>query len=84
MLFISGRYERFSGMELFRKTLEGVLPAVVGLVAAAAWNLGSTSLNDTRDYLLLVAGFSILQFTRVSPMVVILGAGALGYLLHFS
>ncbi len=33
---------------------------------------------------MLVAGFLILQFTKVSPMLVILGAGAIGYFLHFS
>jgi chromate transporter len=84
MLFISSRYERFSTMEIFRETLDGVLPAVVGLVAAAAWNLGTTSLTETRDYLLLAAGFVILQFTQISPMVVILGAGAIGFFFRFS
>ncbi len=84
MLLISSRYERFSGMDIFRKTLDGVLPAVVGLVASAAWNLGTTSLTEARDFFILVAGFSILQFTRVSPMAVILGAGAIGCLFRFS
>jgi chromate transporter len=71
-------------MEIFKKTLDGVLPAVVGLVAAAAWNLGTTSLTEIRDYLLLAAGFIILQFTQISPMVVILGAGAIGFFFRFS
>ena len=84
MLYISSHYEKFRNMELFRKTLNGLLPAVVGLVAAAAWNLGTTSLLDTRDFLLLAAGFVILQFTRVSPMFVILGAGAVGFLFRFT
>jgi chromate transporter len=84
MLFISSRYERFSSMEIFRETLDGVLPAIVGLVAAAAWNLGITSLTEMRDYLLLAAGFVILQFTQTSPMVVILGAGAIGFFFRFS
>jgi chromate transporter len=84
MLFISSNYERFRSMELFRGTLDGVLPAVVGLVAAAAWNLGTTSLVGMRDFIILVTGFLILQFTRISPMIVILGAGAIGFLFRFS
>ena len=84
MLFISGHYEKFRNMELLRNVLDGVLPAVVGLVAAAAWNLGVVSLTGGRDFLLLATGFLILQFTRISPMFVILGAGTVGFLLRFS
>jgi len=84
MLVISGHYERFRKMELLRNALDGVLPAVVGLVAAAAWNLGATSLTGGPDFLLLALGFLILQFTSTSPMFVILGAAAIGFLLRFS
>ncbi|HML79172.1 chromate transporter [Geobacter sulfurreducens] len=84
MIFLTRRYERLRNIRLIREVLDGVVPAVVGLVAAAAWNLGSTSIVTLRDVLLMATGFGILQFTRVSPMFVILGAGALGYFLHFS
>jgi chromate transporter len=84
MLAITSRYEKFRNMELLRSTLDGILPAVVGLVAAAAWNLGTTSLSGLRDFILLAAGFLILQFTRTSPMFVILGAGAIGLFFRFT
>lgn len=83
MLTITSRYDRFRSAEIFRKVLDGILPAVVGLVAAAALQLGKTSLVEPRDLLLLIGGFTLLQFTRVSPMIVILGAGAIGFLLKF-
>ena len=84
MLAISSRYKSMRNMELIRNTLDGLLPAVVGIVAAAAWSLGKTSLVSGRDFLVLAAGFLILQFTRTSPMFVILGAAAIGLLFHFS
>ena len=84
MLFLSSRYERLRNMELAKAALDGILPAVVGLVAAAAYGLGKTSLLGIRDFLLLAAGFVILQFTSISPMFVILGAGALGFFFHFT
>jgi chromate transporter len=84
MLAISRNYEKFRKMELLRKTLDGILPAVVGLVAAAAWDLGITSLVGLRDFTLLAAGFLILQFTRINPMFVILGAGAIGFFFKFT
>ena len=83
MLVISSHYEKIRNMELIRNTLDGLLPAVVGLVAAAARNLGKTSLVSIRDLLLLFAGLLILQFTRVSPMFVILGAAVVGLVFNF-
>ncbi len=83
MLAITSRYEKFRTTDIFRNVLDGILPAVVGLVAAAALQLGRTSLSTPRDLLLLAAGFAILHFTEMNPMIVILGAGALGFLLNF-
>ncbi|HBG05123.1 MAG: chromate transporter [Geobacteraceae bacterium GWC2_58_44] len=84
MLFISSRYERFRRIEAVNHFLDGILPAVVGLVFAAAFNLGRTSLTSARDFILLGAGFALLQFTAIAPMAVILGAAVVGLLLHFS
>jgi chromate transporter len=84
MLFFSNRYEKLRDMELLKTVLDGILPAVIGLVAAAAFSLGTTSLGSVRDFIMLGVGFLILQFTKTSPMPVILGAGAIGYLLHFT
>lgn len=83
MLVVSSRYEKFRSMAFIRRTLDGILPAVVGLVAAAAVTLGKTSLSSPRDFLLLIAGILLLQFTNISPMFVILGAGAVGYFFNF-
>jgi len=83
MLVISSHYEKFRNMESLREILDGLLPAVVGIIAAAAWEMGSTSLAGVRDFILLAAGFLILQFTGISPMFVILGAGTVGYIFGF-
>lgn len=83
MLAITSRYEKFRSTEVFRTVLDGILPAVVGLVAAAALQLGRTSLSTPRDLLLLATGFALLNFTRTNPMIVILGAGAIGFIFNF-
>lgn len=82
MLFIGRNYSRLKNIDIVKNTLEGLLPAVVGLVAAAAWNLGASSLSGAREYLVLAVGFAIFRWTKVSPMLVILGAGLVGLLLH--
>jgi len=84
MIVIASRYEKIRNMELVKKTLDGILPAVIGLVAAAAFSLGKTSLFTLRDFAMLALGFCLLQFTRLSPMIVIIGSGVVGFLFKFN
>lgn len=82
MLIIGRNYHRLKNIDLIRTTLDGLLPAVVGLVAAAAWNLGASSLSGVKEFIILAIGFAIFKWTKVSPMVVILGAGLVGLLIN--
>lgn len=78
MSLVGRNYNRLKNIDIIRTTLDGLLPAVVGLVAAAAWNLGVSSLTGVRECLILAIGFALFKWTKVSPMLVILGAGAIG------
>lgn len=80
MLLVGRYYVRLKEVDLIRITLDGVLPAVVGLVASAAWSLGAT-LGGLREWLILVVAFVLFRFTTISPMLMILGAGLVGVLL---
>ncbi len=81
MLVIGRNYDRLKNIDLIRTTLDGLLPAVVGLVAAAAWNMGASSLSGFKEFIILAIGFAVFKWTGISPMVVILGAGVLGFLM---
>ena len=81
MLVIGRNYDRLKNIDLIRTTLDGLLPAVVGLVAAAAWNMGASSLSGFKEFIILAIGFAVFKWTSISPMVVILGAGVLGFLM---
>lgn len=82
MLIVGRNYDRLKKIDVIGSTLEGLLPAVVGLVAAAAWNLGVSSLSGVKEFLILAVGFAIFKWTKVSPMIVILGAGVVGLLIN--
>lgn len=82
MLIVGRNYNRLKNIDLIKDTLDGLLPAVVGLVAAAAWNLGASSLSGVKEFLILAVGFALFKWTKVSPMIVILGAGVIGLLLN--
>ena len=82
MLIVGRNYDRLKKVDLISSTLNGLLPAVVGMVAAAAWNLGGSSLSGGKDFIILAVGFAVFKWTKVSPMVVILGAGVVGLLIN--
>lgn len=77
MLFVGRYYNRLKEIDLIRSTLDGVLPAVVGVVASAAWSLGR-SLGSAREYVVLIVAFCIFRWTKVNPMFMIVGAGIIG------
>ncbi len=79
MLLVGRYYARLKEIDLIRSTLDNILPAVVGLVASAAWSLGAT-LGNLREWIILVVAFCIFRWTKINPMVMILGAGAIGML----
>jgi chromate transporter len=82
MLVVGRNYNRLKSIDVIKNTLDGLLPTVVGLVAAAAWNMGVSSLSGIRELVILAVGFAIFKWTKVSPMVVILGAGFLGLVMN--
>jgi chromate transporter len=82
MLLVGRNYHRLKNIDIIRKTLDGLLPAVVGLVAAAAWNLGAASLTGAKEFIVLGVGFALFKWTKVSPMLVIIGAGLVGLVLN--
>lgn len=81
MLIVGRSYHRLKEIDLIRATLDGLLPAVVGLVAAAAWNMGASSLTGAKEFIMLAIGFAVFKWTKASPMIVILAAGLVGMML---
>jgi chromate transporter len=76
MLALSHEYERFRGDSRFEDFLAGVTPAVVGLVASAAFLLGQQVLHSWQAY--LVGACSLLLVTSFRwPPAAILALGAL-------
>jgi chromate transporter len=78
MLIVGRNYDRLKKIDIIGSTLGGLLPAVVGLVAAAAWNLGVSSLSGLKEFLIMAGGFALFKWTKITPMIVILGAGLVG------
>ncbi len=80
MLIVGRYYGRLKEIDLISLTMDYILPAVVGLVASAAWSLGTT-LGSIREWITLIAAFCIFRWTKINPMIMILGSAMLGMLV---
>lgn len=74
-------YLAFKGSRVVAAVFQGIKPAVVGMLAAVALQLGGTSLVDLPTFALAAGSFLLMSFTAADPTLVILGAGVAGALL---
>ncbi len=59
----------------------GVRPAVVALVAGAAYRVGGATVRDLRGAVIAALAFIAVVALNIHPIPVIVGAGILGYIL---
>lgn len=72
---------RFRANRQVQAFLRGVTPAVIGLLAAAAWSIGHAGIHTWLGLIIcLVAGLALLRF-RLNPFWVIVGAGVVRFLV---
>ncbi len=76
-LFFFHFYERPPVQAMFR----GLRPAVVGLVAAAAWQIGRVAIVSWATMAITLICILLIAKWRVSPVVLVVGAAVAGILL---
>jgi chromate transporter len=77
---VAGAWRRFSQAR-WRKALQaGLIPLTVGLVAAGAFVLSTSTLATWQQGLAMASTFLLVMFTRIHPLVPLAVAGVLGYL----
>ncbi len=80
LIVLSWIYVRYGQVPAIAAVLYGVKPAVVAIVLAAAWRLGSRTLRNNALWAIAVAAFVALFAAQVPFPAVILSAAALGAL----
>jgi len=74
-------YYAYRESNIVTSSFKGIKPAVIGLLAAVAVSLGTTSLIDAGTLVIALASFTIITFTKIDPTFIILGAGLIGAVL---
>lgn len=78
VLLVSSSMERFRTTLTVQAFLDGIQPAVVGLMMAAAISLARNGITDWPGAALAAIAFVLLVRWRLNPMWVVLGAALLG------
>lgn len=78
ILILAVNYERFRSMTYADSAFRGIRPAVVGLMAAAVYNLVKRNKLRWTWYSLSVLAFIAIGFLHVDPILIIALAGVAG------
>jgi chromate transporter len=78
LIALSWIYVRYGQVPAIAAILHGVKPAVVAIVLAAAWRIGSRTLHHPLLWAIAVAAFAALALAHLPFPAVILGAGVIG------
>jgi len=79
MLIMSLFLSQFKDAPIVENILKGIKPAVLALIAVAAYRFFRTgSISDVRTSIIAAASFGLLVFLNISPVFIIIGAAILG------
>lgn len=83
-IIISRFLQMFYEVPAVQAVFRGLRPAVIALITLAAIMVirTSVSIQDLGSIAILLITFSLLTFSRVNPILVILGAGLLGLIIY--
>jgi len=87
--YMSHFIRRHQDSAIIKGVLSGLRPVVVGLIASAALllmnhdNFGTTPVELIVSVLLCLVSFVIVRFTKIHPISVIVGAGAIGFFVYY-
>jgi len=79
LVALSWVYVRFGSLPAVAAVLDGVKPAVVAIVLAAAWRIGSRTLRNPALWAIAIAAFVALAVAHAPFPAVVAGAALLGW-----
>lgn len=97
MLAMVKAYDRIKDSRIFKNTMQGLRPAVIGMIGAAAvililhiqWNGFTPEISiiretfpDWKSWILFAGAYCLAMWTKLSPILLIVIAGFLGFLLY--
>lgn len=80
LIFLS--INKFKDSPYVAWAFDGIRPVVIGLILAAAINIGRTTLVDIKSIVIAVSLFYVVTFKNLNPIIAIVVAGILGIIFY--
>ncbi len=74
--------EKFRHLSWVDAVLWGIKPAVIGLIGVAFYTISKASISGLKDVLIALIVAALLFKTKISPVVLLLGAALVGIMLY--
>lgn len=81
-LLVSVYYNRFKHLKQVNRVIRGIRPAVMGLIAAACFNIGKVSIVDIKGVIIALLVFAGVYKLKLNPIIAILFSGVLGVVFY--
>ena len=78
MIFLSKSYEIFRKQDAAKKVMNTLVPVVIGLLLAAAWTIGKTSIDHWPGAIMFAVALVALIRFKINPVLLIVVAAVLG------
>lgn len=83
MFFLSKNYDRIKNSETARKILNTIIPVIIGLLLAAAWQIGQGTIRNKLELAVFFTAYLLISKFKINPALLILISALLGFILHF-
>jgi len=74
--------QKFAANPLTDKIIRSLRPAVIALIAAAAYSIAAGGITDVKGIIIAVAGFIVLMTRKINPILVLISAGIAGIIIY--
>ena len=84
ILTLSVLFSKISSYPVVVAAFKGIYPAIVGMIAYAAYKIGKTSITGVVSVIITLASFAAIMFLKADPIAVIISAAAAGLFIHIA
>ena len=82
ILIVAHFLQRFEANIWADKIVRGLRPAVIALIAAAAYSIAGKGITDVWGIIIAVASFLVLRTRKINPILVLIMAGISGIIVY--
>lgn len=81
-LLVSIYFNKFKDNVILKKALNGIRPAVLGLIAASCFSIAKISIDGIMSILFFITSFILVYKFKINPIYTLLISGVLGVLVY--